>query len=197
MILPIVAYGSPVLKQKAAPLTQDYPDLDRLIENMWETMYAASGVGLAAPQIGRSIRLFVVDATPFVDEEDMETEEINQLNGFKHVFINPTILEESGASWDFNEGCLSIPDVREDVSRKEQLTIEFLDEKFKSQKLTLNGLAARVVQHEYDHIEGILFTDYLTPFKKRILKGKLSNISKGNCNTDYPMKFPTKTKRTK
>ena len=195
MILPIVAYGTTVLKQKALPISKDYNNINTLIDNMWDTMYAASGVGLAAPQIGLSIRLFIVDTTPFANSENLSDTEIAFLEGFKRVFINPTITKETGMTWDFNEGCLSIPDIREDVSRKPKIEIEFLDEHFEKQKLSLEGLAARVVQHEYDHIEGVLFTDYLSPLKKRIIKGKLSAISKGKCDVEYPMRFPTKIKR--
>ena len=195
MILPIVAYGSPVLKKVAEEITPDYPDLQELIDNMWETMYASSGVGLAAPQVGLSVRLFVIDASPFVDEEQMNAEEIKNLTSFKKVFINPTIVSEDGSFWDFNEGCLSIPDVREDVARKEEISLHYFDENFESHKLKLNGLAARVVQHEYDHIEGILFTVYLSPLKKRLLKNKLNAISKGAISVDYRMKFPKKLKR--
>ena len=147
MILPIVAYGSPVLKKKAEKISKDYPNLKDLIENMWETMYASHGVGLAAPQIGLSIRLFVIDASPFVDEEKMTQEEIDELSTFKKVFINPEIVTENGALWDFNEGCLSITDVREDVSRREKIVLSYLDENFEAKRLELNGLAARVVQH--------------------------------------------------
>jgi len=195
MILPIIAYGSSVLKQKTAPLSKTYKQLDQLIENMWETMYAARGVGLAAPQVGLSLRLFVVDAAPFAQDESLSPPESAFLKGFKKVFINPIILSENGTDWPFNEGCLSIPDVREDVMRKSSIEIEFEDEQFEKQRLTLDGLAARVVQHEYDHIEGILFTDHLSPLKKRLLKGKLNAISKGKCQVEYPMRFPTKTKR--
>ena len=195
MILPIVAYGSIVLKQKALPISKDYNNINTLIDNMWDTMYAASGVGLAAPQIGISIRLFIVDTAPFANNENLSDTEIEFLEGFKRVFINPIIINETGITWDFNEGCLSIPDIREDVSRKQKIEIEFLDEHFEKQKLSLNGLAARVVQHEYDHIEGVLFTDYLSPLKKRLMKGKLNAISKGKCDVDYPMRFPTKIKR--
>jgi len=195
MILPIVAYGSPVLKKKAEKISKDYPDLKELIENMWETMYASHGVGLAAPQIGLSIRLFVIDASPFVDEEQMTQEEIETLSTFKKVFINPEIVTEDGALWDFNEGCLSIPDVREDVSRREEIVLSYVDENFEAQTLKLNGLAARVVQHEYDHIKGILFTDHLSSLKKRLLKNRLTAISKGTINVDYRMKFPKKPRR--
>ena len=195
MILPIVAYGSPVLKRVANDITSDYPNLSELIENMWETMYAAHGVGLAAPQIGLSIRLFVIDASPFVDEEEMDQEEINILKDFKKVFINPTIEEEQGELWSFSEGCLSIPDVREDVFRKEEIVVSYVDENFKPQQLKLNGLAARVVQHEYDHIQGVLFTDHLSPLKKRLIKNRLTSISKGSISVEYRMKFPKKSKR--
>tara|TARA_B100000963_G_scaffold69042_1_gene57342 strand:+ start:34402 stop:34992 length:591 start_codon:yes stop_codon:yes gene_type:complete len=195
MILPIVAYGSNVLKVKASPVATPDPNLKKLIANMWETMYNANGVGLAAPQIGESKRLFVIDATPFAQDEELSKEEVEVINGFKQVFINPVMIAETGEEWDFTEGCLSIPNIREDVSRKKEITIQFLDEQFIEQKLTLNGLAARVVQHEYDHIEGILFTDKLSPLKKRLLKGKLNNISKGKINPDYKMHFSIKKTR--
>ncbi|SMC88016.1 peptide deformylase [Cellulophaga tyrosinoxydans] len=190
MILPIIAYGDPVLRKVATDITKDYTNLETLIENMWETMYNASGVGLAAPQIGLAIRMFVIDTTPFSDDEDLSPEEQKALNGFKKVFINAKIEEETGEEWSFNEGCLSIPDIREDVSRKETIKISYLDEKFNQKSETYNGLLARVIQHEYDHIEGILFTDKLSSLKKRLLKGKLSNISKGKINADYRMRFP-------
>ena len=195
MILPIVAYGSNVLKVKASAVATSDPNLKKLIANMWETMYNANGVGLAAPQIGESKRLFVIDATPFAQDEELSKEEVEVINGFKQVFINPVMIAETGEEWDFTEGCLSIPNIREDVSRKKEITIQFLDEQLVEQKLTLNGLAARVVQHEYDHIEGILFTDRLSPLKRRLLKGKLSNISKGNVNSDYKMRFLAKKTR--
>ena len=195
MILPIVAYGNPVLKRVADEITSDYPDLSELIENMWETMYAAHGVGLAAPQIGLSIRLFVIDASLFVDEEEMDQEEIDTLKDLKKVFINPIIEEEHGELWSFNEGCLSIPDVREDVSRKEEIVVSYVDENFTPQQLKLNGLAARVVQHEYDHIQGVLFTDHLSPLKKRLIKKRLTSISRGSISVEYRMKFPKKSKR--
>jgi len=195
MILPIVAYGAAVLKRKADEIDPSYPNLKELIENMWETMYSAHGVGLAAPQIGLSIRLFVIDASPFVDEEEMSKEEVKTLQSFKKVFINPIILEELGALWNFNEGCLSIPDVREDVSRKEQITLQYQDENFETHRITLEGLAARVVQHEYDHIEGVLFTDRISPLKRRLIKNRLASISKGAISVEYKMKFPIKSKR--
>ena len=195
MILPIVSYGSSVLKKIAKEITSDYPNLNELIANMWDTMYAANGVGLAAPQIGLSIRVFVIDASPFVDEEKMSVKEIENINTFKKVFINPKIISEEGNLWDFNEGCLSIPDVREDVSRKEKISINFFDENFEPQKLKLNGLAARVVQHEFDHIEGVLFTDHLSSLKKRLIKNRLSLISKGDITVDYKMSFPKKSRK--
>ncbi len=189
MILPIVAYGDPVLRKKGEDIDADYPNLQGLIEDMFETMYKAMGVGLAAPQIGKSIRLFVVDASGFVDEDEEDEE---QLTDFKRVFINPRITEETGEEWAFNEGCLSIPDVREDVNRPEEITITYFDRDFKEQTEIFTGLKARVIQHEYDHIEGILFTDHLSPLRKRILKGRLANISKGKVSVNYKMKFPNR-----
>lgn len=190
MILPIVAYGDPVLRKEAQEISNDYPKLNELIENMFETMYGAYGVGIAAPQIGLAIRLFVIDATPFADDEELTEEEKAQLTGLKKVFINAKILEETGEEWGFNEGCLSIPDVREDVYRKENIVIEYYDENFKKHTEAFTGLAARVIQHEYDHIEGILFTDKLSSLKKRLIKGRLANISKGKIKVDYRMRFP-------
>ena len=157
--------------------------------------YEANGVGLAAPQIGESLRLFVIDASPFAEDEELSPREIIVLKDFKKVFINPIMTKERGNEWDYPEGCLSIPNIREDVCRKEEITISFLDEKMEEQTLTLNGLAARVVQHEYDHIEGILFTDKLSPLKKRLLKGKLNSISKGNIKPNYKMRFYANKKR--
>ncbi len=190
MILPIVAYGDPVLRKVGVEIDKDYPKLDELIANMRETMYKASGLGLAAPQIGKSIRLFIIDASPFEDDKELEEEERKFLANFNHVFINPKILKEEGDEWAFNEGCLSIPDVREDVFRQEQITVEYQDESFEKHTITLNGLAARVFQHEYDHIEGVLFTDKLSSLKKRLIKKKLENISKGKIKADYRMRFP-------
>ncbi|NVK52314.1 MAG: peptide deformylase [Flavobacteriaceae bacterium] len=190
MILPIVAYGDPVLRKVGIEIDKDYPNLQELIANMKETMHNAHGVGLAAPQIGKAIRLFLVDATPFADDEDLSEKERAFLKDFKHVFINPKILKEEGDEWPFNEGCLSIPDVREDVFRQEQITIAYQDENFEKHTATINGLAARVFQHEYDHIEGILFTDKLSSLKKRLIKKKLENISKGKINPEYRMRFP-------
>ena len=194
MILPIIAYGDPVLRKVADDIDKDHPKLNDLLANMWETMYNASGVGLAAPQIGLPIRIFLVDTTPFSGDEDLTEEEQKQLDGFKQVFINATIEEESGDEWAFNEGCLSIPDVREDVSRKGTIKITYLDENFKEHEKTFEGLLARVIQHEYDHIEGVLFTDKLSALKKRMLKGRLTNISKGKISVDYRMKFPAMKK---
>lgn len=195
MILPIVAFGDPVLRKKGTNITKDYPKFDALLENMFETMYGASGIGLAAPQIGLPIRLFIVDATPFADDEDLTEEERKELETFRKVFINATILEETGEEWAFNEGCLSIPDVREDVFRQPTIVIEYEDENFEKQKATFSGMAARIIQHEYDHIDGILFTDKLSPLKKRLIKGKLANISKGKVRVDYRMRFPNAKKK--
>ena len=190
MILPIIAYGANVLKTKAVNITSDFPDLKRLIDNMWETMYNANGVGIAAPQIGKSIRLFVVDAAPFSKDDEISDDEISTLKDFKKVFINPIMIEETGREWDFKEGCLSIPNIREDITRKEKITIKYYDESFKEIELTLEGLAARIVQHEYDHIEGVLFTDKLSSLKKKLIRGKLNDISKGKNQTEYKMRNP-------
>ena len=195
MILPIVAYGDPVLKKEAEEIDEQYEGLPQLIEDMWETMYAAHGVGLAAPQIGKSIRLFVVDASPFADQEGEEPDpKAAGLENFKKVFINPIIEDETGEEWAFQEGCLSIPTIREEVYRKEKITISYYDENFNLKEETYDGYAARVIQHEYDHIDGVLFTDHLSPLKKRLLTKKLTNISKGDVSVDYRMKFPVKKK---
>ncbi|NER15519.1 peptide deformylase [Leptobacterium flavescens] len=194
MILPIIAYGDPVLRKVAKDINKDYPDLNVLLDNMFDTMYNASGVGLAAPQIGLPVRLFIVDATPFAGDEELTEEEREKLDGLKKVFINAKILNEEGDEWAFNEGCLSIPDVREDVFRKEFIEIEYYDEHFKKHTEKFDGLAARVIQHEYDHIEGILFTDKLSSLKKRLIKSRLNNISKGNIKVDYRMRFPSAKK---
>ncbi len=191
MILPVVAYGMPVLRKKGKEINPDYPGLQELIDNMFETMYAADGVGLAAPQIDRSIRLFVIDAEPFANIDGVTAEEKENLKG-KRVFINPTILEETGDERNFTEGCLSIPGINEDVKRKSKIKIEYYDRDFNKHTEDIDGLLARVIQHEYDHIEGVLFTDYLSPLKKRLLKRKLENISKGKVNVHYRMKFPKK-----
>ena len=190
MILPIVAYGSPVLKKKAIEISKDYPNLEELIDNMFETMYNANGVGLAAPQIGLSIRLFVIDAKPFSQDESLTESEVKELQDFKRVFINPKIIEENGVEWDFNEGCLSIPDVHEDIFRKPEIKIEYQDQNFDTKIEILSGLPARVVQHEYDHIEGVLFTDRISNLKKRLIKSRLTNITKGNIDVGYKMKYP-------
>ena len=195
MILPIVAYGDPVLRKKGMEIPEDYPDLQDLISNMYETMYEAHGVGLAAPQIGLAIRLFVIDAEPFADDPELTKEEQDFLKNFKQTFINAQIIEENGDEWNFSEGCLSIPNIRDDVSRKPDITIRYQDESFDVHTKTFSGIAARVIQHEYDHIEGVLFTDKLSPLKKRLLKGKLSNISKGKTQVDYRMKFPMASKK--
>jgi len=195
MILPIIAYGDPVLRKLGKSIDKEYPALESLLENMFETMYGAKGIGLAAPQIGLPIRIFIVDATPFKDDEELELEERNFLSTFKQVFINAQIIDETGDEWVFNEGCLSIPDVREDVFRNETVKIEFLDEKFEKHTKEFSGIAARIIQHEYDHIQGILFTDKLSSLKKRLIKGKLANISKGNIRIDYRMRFPDMKKK--
>ena len=190
MILPIVAYGDPILRKKAKEIPEDYPKLDQLVNNMFETMYKASGVGLAGPQVGLPLRIFVIDATPFSEDEDLTEEEQAQLKDFKKVFINAQMLTEEGDEWAFNEGCLSIPDIREDVQRKPNIKISYLDENLKPHTEIYDGLAARIIQHEYDHIEGILFTDKLSSLKKRLLKGRLEKISKGKIAVDYKMRFP-------
>ncbi|MFN8777158.1 MAG: peptide deformylase [Flavobacteriales bacterium] len=186
MILPIVAYGDPVLKKKAVDIDRDYPGLDKLIADMFDTMYEAHGVGLAAPQVGKSIRLFVVDAAPFAEGEDGDPD----CAGFKRVFINPIIYEEEGEPWGFEEGCLSIPHIREEVKRKPVVKIEYYDEKWDLYEEELDGFPARVVQHEYDHIEGILFLDHINPFRRSLLKGKLNDISRGDVDVSYRMRFP-------
>lgn len=190
MILPIVAYGENILKTKAVNITSGYPELKKLINDMWETMYNANGVGIAAPQIGKSIRLFVIDASPFSEDKEISDDEISTLKNFKRVFINPEIIDETGDEWNFMEGCLSIPNIREDIKRKEKITIKYYNESFEEIELDLEGLAARVVQHEYDHIEGVLFIDKLSSLKKKLLKGKLNDISKGKIKTEYKMRYP-------
>ena len=183
MVFPIIAYGDPVLKARAREIDKDYPGLKELIANMYETMYHSKGVGLAASQIGLSIRLFITDGEPFDDEEVVD---------FKEVFINPVIKEEEGTLWKFNEGCLSIPHIREDVQRKKVVHLEYYDANWKLKKKTFSGLAARIIQHEHDHLEGILFTDRISPLRRRLLKNKLLDISKGAVDVDYKMKFPVK-----
>lgn len=195
MILPIYGYGEPVLRKKGADIDKDYPNLKELIANMYDTMYNAYGVGLAAPQIGLAIRLFVVDTDPFSENEDLTTEDREALKGFKKTFINAQILKEEGEEWGFNEGCLSIPDVREDVYRKGTITIQYQDEDFNTHTEVFTGLAARVIQHEYDHIEGILFTDKISTLKKTLIKKRLQNIMDGKIRVDYKMKFFNKKGR--
>lgn len=195
MILPIVAYGDPILRKKAKEVLKDDPKLDELLDNMFETMYAALGIGLAAPQIGASVRIFIVDASPFGEDDDLSPEECAYLSTFKRVFINAKIIERTGDDWAFNEGCLSIPEVREDIFRPEKIVMEYLDENFKKNSETFDGIAARIIQHEYDHLEGILFTDKLSALKRRLIKSKLENISKGKVDIDYRMRFPKAKKK--
>lgn len=194
MILPIVAYGDSVLKKEAEEIDKDYPELGKLIADMYETMYHAQGVGLAAPQIGKSIRLFIVDGSPFAEDDEEEGAEPDPrakgIESFKKVFINPIIEEEEGEEWGFHEGCLSIPKIREEVFRKEKVRITYYDENWEYKDELYDGYAARIIQHEYDHIDGILFTDHLSPLKRRLLQKRLQNISKGDIKVDYKMKFP-------
>lgn len=190
MILPIVAYGAPVLRTVCKDITPDYPQLDKFIEDMWETMYASSGVGLAAPQVNRDVRIFVIDSQQiFSGMDDGDKAKYTDVPGVKQVFINAHIKELNGQEWSYNEGCLSIPKIREDITRSEQVTIEYVDEKFEPHVKTFNGITARVILHEYDHIEGKLFIDYLKPLKRRLIKGKLEDISKGKVTVDYKMTF--------
>lgn len=190
MILPIVAYGAPVLRVVSKDITPEYPNLSKLIEDMWETMYASNGVGLAAPQINRDIRLFVVDSAQiFENQEEDEKGQYPDEPGIKQVFINAHVTALNGKEWAYNEGCLSIPKIREDVTRHEEVTIEYVDENFVPQTKTFNGITARVILHEYDHIEGKLFIDYLKPLKRKLLKGKLDDISRGKIRVDYKMTF--------
>lgn len=191
MILPIVAYGHPVLRKKTVDIKADYPQLPKLIEDMWETMYASNGVGLAAPQVNRDIRLFVVDTLQmFRNMEEDEKAEYPGDEGIRAVFINAQIVELDGDEWQYNEGCLSIPKIREDIFRQETVTLRYRDEHFTEQVNTFSGLTARVILHEYDHIEGKLFIDHITPLKRKLMKGKLNDISKGKVNVDYKMLFP-------
>lgn len=195
MILPIVGYGHPVLRKVGEDITEEHPDLKQIIADMYETMYNAYGVGLAAPQIGKAIRLFIIDTTPFSEDEDLEASAQKELKGFKRTFINAKILVEDGEEWCFNEGCLSIPDVREDVYRNERITIEYCEEDFVMKTEVFDGLIARVIQHEYDHIEGILFTDKISSLKKRLIQKKLKNITEGKTFQDYRMRFIAKKGR--
>ena len=188
MVLPIVGYGAIVLKTKAKEIPADYPELNKLISDMYETMYDASGVGLAAPQIGKSIRLFVIDTSPF-DTDDFEQNSGFEVKSVKKTFINPVMIDESGENGSFEEGCLSIPNIREHINRKSDITIRYQDENFTDHQETFSGILARVIQHEYDHLEGTLFTDKISPFKKKLIKGKLNNIMIGKVSVDYKMKF--------
>ncbi len=191
MILPIVAYGSPILRKVCSDITADYPGLEKLIADMWETMYNSNGVGLAAPQINAGIRLFVMDSEQiFANQEDDEKGEFPDEPGYKGVFINAHIKELNGKEWSYNEGCLSIPKIREDIYRNETVTLEFMDESFVPQTKTFNGITARVILHEYDHTEGKLFIDYIKPLKRKLLLRKLTDITKGKINVDYRMDFP-------
>jgi peptide deformylase len=191
MVYPIVAYGDSVLRKKCAEIDKDYSGLDELIENMFETMNQASGVGLAAPQIGKGIRLFIVDASPFAEGDDGDLDCLD----FKRVFINPILFDEEGEEWSFEEGCLSIPNIREEVSRKPKLKIEYYNTDWELVEEELEGVPARIVQHEYDHIEGVLFTDHINPLRRTLLKGKLKDISRGDVEVSYKMKFPKSKKK--
>ena len=191
MILPIVAYGTPILRQVSKDITPDYPDLSTLIADMWETMYSSNGVGLAAPQINRDIRLFLVDSQQiFENLEEGEKDKYPDGPGIKQVFINAHVTAVNGEEWAYNEGCLSIPKIREDVVRSEEVTLEFEDEHFELHTTTFNGISARIILHEYDHIEGKLFIDYLKPLKRKLLKSKLDDITRGKISVDYKMSFP-------
>jgi peptide deformylase len=191
MTLPIVAYGAAILRKVAQDITPDYPELRKLIDDMWETMYYSNGVGLAAPQVNKDIRLFVIDSKQiFENLEEEEKGKYSDEPGVKKVFINAHIKKLNGNEWVYNEGCLSIPKIREDVYRPEEVTIEYMDENFISKSETFNGITARIILHEYDHIEGKLFIDYLKPLRKKMLQGKLTDISKGKVKMDYKMIFP-------
>lgn len=193
MILPIVAYGHPVLRKVAEDIQADYPGLEKLIADMWETMYASNGVGLAAPQINRSIRLFVIDsAQMFSNMDEEEKAEYPDAPGIRQVFINAHLEELDGDEWAYNEGCLSIPRIREDIRRQESVTLRYCDENFVEKVESFEGLTARVILHEYDHIDGKLFIDHISPLKRKLLKGKLNDISKGKISVDYKMMFPAK-----
>ena len=195
MILPIVAYGHPVLRKVADDISPDYPELKKLIEDMWETMYASNGVGLAAPQINRPIRLFVVDSSQIftnMDEDEKKEAAYPDEPGIKQVFINAHIMEEAGDDWAYNEGCLSIPKIREDVYRAEEVTLTYLDENFQQHTKTFDGITGRVILHEYDHTDGKLFIDHISPLKRKLYKRKLDDITKGSIRVDYKMMFPKK-----
>ncbi len=191
MILPIVAYGTPILRKVCSDIEPGYPGLEKLIADMWETMYNSNGVGLAAPQINKDIRLFIIDSTQiFANQEEDEKDEFPDAPGYKGVFINAHVKELNGEEWSYNEGCLSIPKIREDVYRDEEVTLEFDDENFTHHTKTFNGITARVILHEYDHIEGKLFIDHIKPLKRKLLQGKLTDISRGKIKVDYRMVFP-------
>ncbi len=191
MILPIVAYGSPILRKVCTDIDKSYPQLDRLLEDMWETMYNSNGVGLAAPQINKDIRLFIIDSEQiFKNQDDDEKGQYPDDPGYKGAFINAHISTLNGKEWSYNEGCLSIPKIREDIMRNESVTLDFLDENFNPHTQTFNGITARVILHEYDHIEGKLFIDYIKPLKRTLLKRKLDDITKGKVGVDYRMLFP-------
>jgi len=192
MILPIVAYGNPILRKVSRDIGEDYPGLSQLIENMWETLYSSSGVGLAAPQVNQDIRLFLVDSQQIFQQIEAEKESHNYPDapGIKQVFINARIKELDGFKWAYNEGCLSIPKIREDVTRDSVVTLEYLDEHFQQHIRTFLGLTARIILHEYDHIEGKLFIDHIPPLKRKLMRGKLNDISKGKVSVDYKMMFP-------
>jgi len=191
MILPIVAYGNPVLRKNCEDITPDYPGLKELIDNMWETMYAAHGVGLAAPQVNKPIRLFVMDSRQILENLDEdEKEEYGDEKGIRQVFINAHVVETEGEEWPYNEGCLSIPKIREDVDRPETMRIRYVDENFREHEDTFSGITARVILHEYDHIDGKLFIDYLKPLKKKLIRKKLEDVSRGKVKVDYKMAFP-------
>jgi peptide deformylase len=187
MTLPIVAYGAAVLRKVSEPISADYPNLAKLIEDMWETMYDSNGVGLAAPQINRAIRLFVMDSQQIFENAEPEDANFPDAPGIKRVFINAEIVELSGKEWVYNEGCLSIPKIREDVVRHEKVTLKYMDESFVEKVETFDGMTARIILHEYDHIEGKLFIDYIKPLKKKMLQGKLNDIHKGKVRVDYKM----------
>ena len=190
MILPIVAYGSPVLRKVCKDISSDYSQLDKLMEDMWDTMYNSKGVGLAAPQINRDIRLFVMDSVQIIESlDEEEKKDYPNDEGYKGVFINAHVAHLNGEDWAYNEGCLSIPKIREDIYRKEEVTIDFMDENFSRHTKTFNGITARVILHEYDHIDGKLFIDLLVPLKRKLLKRKLDDITKGKINVDYKMVF--------
>jgi peptide deformylase len=182
MILPVFAFGQPVLKKRATDINKDYEGLKSLINNMWETMYAAHGVGIAAPQIGVSVRLFIIDSIQIMEEE-------KKAEGIKKVFINARIIEETGELWSYEEGCLSIPNIRGDVERQQKVRIQYLDENFEKHDEIYEGINARVIQHEYDHIEGVLFVEKLKPLKKKLIQRKLNDIKTGKATADYKIKF--------